>query len=144
MWGEMLEFRIPSNPLSRAHIWAAAGYAIWQGVGIVLGGDIRWTGPTYTIVREAPGGPYAWGAASIALGVMILIGSMLRHWRVKAVGLLGLSGWSLAFSYGFGAAILADPTAGTTGAAAYAYICVSTAILVWVDEAGTGRRHVRA
>ena len=144
MWGQMLRFRIPSTPLTRAHIWVAGSYSLIQGLGILLGGDLRWDATTYSVVRTAPGAPETWGWGAILLGVLILTGSLLRRWRMKAVGLLGLSGWSLAFSYGFTVAIWRESTAATTAGVAYAYICVSTAILVWIDEAraprGGGRK----
>lgn len=133
-WGQMLQFRIPSNPLSRAHIWAAGSYAILQGVGIIWGGDLRWIGPAYAIVRQVPGAPPSWGWVSIALGVVIFVGSLTHRWRIKAVGLLGLSGWSLAFAYGLAAATISNATAGTVGGPAFAYVSVSAAVLVWVDE----------
>lgn len=140
-WGHMLQFRIPSTPLSRATIWTAGGYAIWQGVGILIGGAHRWTGPAYSVVLQAPGAPPSWGWASLILGLVIFAGSFGHLWRVKAVGLLGLSGWSMAFATGAQAATMTVATAGTTGGPAYAYIAISTAILVWVEE--TGRRRVR-
>ena len=136
LWDQMLRFRIPSNPLSRATIRVAGAYSVIQGVGIIWGGDIRWSGVTYSVVRDAPGGPTAWGVIAIIFGVITLTGSAFHHWRVKAVGLLGISGWSLSFAYGFLVATFTEPAAATTAGPAYAFICVTTAILVWIDEEG--------
>lgn len=134
VWYQMLRFRVQSTPLSRATTWAAGAYSLLQGAGIIWGGNPRFSGVTYSIVREVPGGAYSWGVVAVILGMVILAGSVFHLWRVKAVGLLGMSGWSLSFAYGFLFATFTQPAAATTAGPAYGYICVTTAILVWVDE----------
>ena len=120
-------------------IWSVGGFAIVQGLGMIWGGPHRWLGPAYAVVRQAPGSPYTWGAALVLFGCLTLSGSVLRRWRVKAAGLLGVSLWSGTFSIGAFAATLTDPDAGTTGGPAYLLIAFSSAILIHVDEAG-GKR----
>jgi hypothetical protein len=126
--------RVPATILARLTIWTAGGFGLLQGVGIALGGYQRWSGPTYAMLRQIPGGPYTWGFGIAAAGAFILAGSALMRWKVKATGLVFMSFWSLVFALSSVQAIIHTPSAGTTAAPTYLYLCVSTLILVFVDE----------
>jgi len=129
----------PGTVAARTTIWAFVVYSLVQGAGIILGGDIRWTGPAYTLLREVPGAPESWGWALAILGLALGAASLVKSWWLKLFALGGISTWSLGFSVGAYGATTAVETAGTTGGPAYLLIAVVAAILIVPDEARKDR-----
>jgi hypothetical protein len=125
----------PATVSGRFAIWVFVGYALWQGSGIILGGEVRWGGPGYTFLRQAPGAPASWGWALIIFGLLLGAASLLTMWRLKCIALAGISIWSLGFSVGAQYATSMVTTAGTTGGPAYFLICILAAGLIPYDEA---------
>jgi hypothetical protein len=124
----------PGTVAARASIWAFVLYAFWQGTGIVLGGEARWSGPSFTYLRETPGAPASWGWVLIGLGLLLGFASLSLSWWLKLFALAGISVWSLGFASGAQYATSTVETAGTTGGPAYLLIAVLAAIVILPDE----------
>lgn len=120
---------------ARASIWAFVIYSLYQGCGIVLGGEIRWGGPGYTFLRATPGAPESWGWALCILGVTLAAASAAENWYLKAVALVGIASWSFGFAIGAHLATFNVATAGTTGGPVYLLTMFLAAILILPDEA---------
>lgn len=134
----------PMNGLSRSITWAIAAISVGQGIGILLGGPVRWSGPGYTVVRQLPASPYSWGIAILVCAGMALAGIASRTFWLKTVGLFGLSSWTFAFCVGSAWTTWAVPTAGTTGTFAYLLLSVVTALMIFVvDETESQDAHRR-
>ena len=99
-----------------------------------MGGAIRWGGPAYTYLRDAPGAPASWGWTLVILGGLLGAASLSNSWWMKFVALVGVSTWSLGFAMGAQYATATVPTAGTTGGPVYLLVAVLTAILIVPDE----------
>lgn len=124
----------PGTVAARGSIWAFVIYSLVQGAGIVIGGAIRWSGPSYTYLRETYGAPASWGWALVLLGLMLGMASLCRMWWLKLAALVGIATWALCFSVGAHIATAVVPTAGTTGGPVYLLTAVLAAILVVPDE----------
>jgi hypothetical protein len=111
------------------------GYCLWQGAGIIIGGAVRWSGPAYTFLRQAPGAPASWGWAIITGGLLLGTASLITNWWLKLIALVSIVSWSLGFAYGAQYATLTVPIAGTTGGPIYVAFAFLAAILVLPDEA---------
>lgn len=127
------ELRIPSTILSRSTIWVWGCYAIVQGLGICWGGIDRWSGAAFTTIRHLPGSPYSWGIPLAVAGAVIIFGSLRRSNRIRNVGLIGASVWSVCFASGALSATL-RANASTTGPPVYFVCMLAMCILVFVDE----------
>ena len=125
----------PATVSARFAIWVFVAYSLWQGSGIVIGGEARWGGPGFILLREAPGAPASWGWALIIFGLLLGAASLMTAWRLKCLALAGISIWSLGFSVGAQYATSTVTTAGTTGGPAYFLICILAAGLIPYDEA---------
>lgn len=125
----------PGTVAARATIWTFVIYALWQGAGIVLGGEARWSGPSFTYLRETPGAPASWGWALIGLGLLLGYASLSLSWWLKLFALGGISVWSLGFASGAQYAMSTVETAGTTGGPSYLLIAILAAIVILPDEA---------
>lgn len=120
---------------AKASIWAFVLYSLYQGCGIVLGGDVRWGGPAYTFLRGAPGAPESWGWALCVLGITLAAASAMENWWLKLVALVGIASWSFGFAIGAHLATFNVDNAGTTGGPAYLLITFLAAGLILPDEA---------
>lgn len=125
-------YRVPATPLSLTSIYAAGVYGVWQGTGILSSGPERFTSPPLRIIGHHP---IIWGLVALASGLLILY-AIIRghHFKLKALGLIGLSGWSLTFASSALNAYLTLPNAGPTGPPAYYFIAAFLLVLVWVDD----------
>lgn len=120
-------------------IWAFVVYAVWQGVGIMLGGPERWNSPGFATLRLAPNPTIFWGTWLVSFGLLVGLGSLLRFFWLKAVGLIGIATWSILFAFGGLVAAATVPTASNTGGKTYVLIAAVAVILTFIDE----RRHAR-
>lgn len=118
--------RLPATNLSRVSIWVFAGFALWQGVKVLITEDARFGTAGYAVVREAPGGMDTWGALLVLAGVLTLIGSLALLFWVKAAGLFLIALWCFAF----GAGVMGAPT----GSPMYFVGGYCAAGLILVDE----------
>ena len=125
----------PATVPARFSIWAFVVYSLIQGAGIVIGGTVRWSAPSFTYLRDAPGAPASWGWALMAFGMALGLASLLPSWWLKAASLLCIVIWSLLFASGAQYAASTIPTAATTGAPVYTLVALLAAILVAPDEA---------
>jgi hypothetical protein len=125
---------VASTILARLTIWVVGVYAIVQGAGIIWGGRDRWSSPSYAVALHMPYAPTSWGVALILAGLLTLVGSLARRWRVKAAGLVAIAIWSWFFGRATFAAALQSPLAGTTGPIVYWKDALVVGILIMVDE----------
>lgn len=139
---QVFHYRVNATWLAVATTYAAAIYGIWQGVGLMTSGPERFGSPAFATIRRAP---EVWGLVALAFGVLVLWGVIRRCFYLKAVGLAGLSLWSLSVATMALTAYLSSPIAAPTGAPAYYFIAVNLGILVWSKQKGTRsarpRRH---
>ena len=122
--------RIPANPLSRSTTYAASGFGVWQGLGLLLSDPQRLSSPSLRMVLEYQ---TAWAVAALAAGLLVFVGITWNRWWVKAVGLGVLFVWCLGFATATLHAFLINPTAGPTGPPAYYFAAAAVFILIWVD-----------
>ncbi len=90
------------------------------GFVLVVGGKSRFAGPALAIAREVPGAQYTWGVTAWCCGLIILLGSARKLWRMIETGQLLLGVWCMFYSILILAAALKDPRAGLTGGVVYA------------------------
>lgn len=84
-------------------------YAMVQGVAIVLGGRERWSGPSFVRALQLPGAPASWGWILALLGLLVLASTFAwtqagvrpLSFRAVALGLFGISAWSMFFALTF-------------------------------------------
>lgn len=104
-------------PLRRRPVVLALGL----GAILILGGQRRVSGPSYTVVHDI-GGPYGWGIAFVLLGVLMLIGGGARWPRTTPMAYrLAAAGYFLFAWACVGAAIESD-VAGLTGIVTYTWV----------------------
>lgn len=125
----------PGTVAARVCIWCFVIYSLWQGVGIIVGGAGRWSGPAYTYLLKVPYAPESWGWAIIFLGMLLGAASLTESWWLKAAALVGMVTWSLGFSVGAQLATVEVATAGTTGGPVYLLVACIAATLIAPDEA---------
>jgi uncharacterized membrane protein YgdD (TMEM256/DUF423 family) len=123
-----------ATPLARMTIWAFGGYALWQGAGIIAGGPERWAGPSFAVLRRIPEATLVWGSLLVACGALILLGSLLRRWWIKAIGLAGLAVWSGTFAAGALQAARDSHMVANTGGKTYCLIALVAILLIFIDE----------
>lgn len=104
-------------------------YAIYLGIAIVLGGDPRFSAPSYASAMGFPGAPESWGVVVALAGAFGLVTSLAGHHRLVQYGLYALAAWSFFFGLAFADAALANPMAGTTGPPAYGVIGITCIVL---------------
>ena len=139
-------FNIPTMPASiggRLTIWGTAGYAIWQGLGIIHDGPNRFGGPSFAVLNLAPNPTLLWGLWLAAAGAVLAGGSITRRWWLKLAALIAIATWSVCFAVGSWLAQTLPTTAGT-GYKTYVFIAWVTLVLVFLDERRPPRQHPQA
>lgn len=126
---------------ARVSIWLYCVYAIGQGAGIILGGDKRWSSPTFQYLVKVPGVTFTWGLVLAAAGTIALVGSVFRIFALKLLGLAGIIFWSLCFSAGAFAATLHDPRVGTTSGPVHLVVALAVVVLTSISERKEEGRH---
>lgn len=124
----------PANWLTRTITTVIGVIAVCQGCQIWVGGRIRWTGPSYHVLRQIPYTPYSMAAAVALFGTVVLVGMLLGVWIVKMTGLALLSAWSTTFAIGQLAAMQIQATAGSTGFWTYAGIALVVPLMGFVRD----------
>lgn len=122
----------PRNWLSTTITYGLGLGGLLQAILILIGGDPRWSGPSYVTLREIPGAPPS-VAAGFALCGLLICGGMLhgRFW-VKAVGLFLLAGGYVTFLTAGWVAWAMLPTAGSTGPATYLQLALIVTLMIFV------------
>jgi hypothetical protein len=139
---------IPSTILARLTIWVWGAYAIWQGLGIVIDGPVRFASPAFTLLRAVPYPTLVWGWSLTVSGVLLLAGSLMQPSRrprmqfvglfLKGAGCIGIGIWSVIIAIGaFNARQDSSTYPGTVGRT-YIAVAVSVLILMFIDERKQG------
>jgi hypothetical protein len=88
------------------------------GLAILVGGPVRFSGPSLTGARElAPW--WAWGLAVAAAGLALAAGTALERRALLLAGYVMAATWGLFFAGGVLAAAVLSPQAILTGAVIY-------------------------
>ncbi len=77
-----------------------SAFSILQGVGIIVGGDARWTSASYKIALTVPGAPPTWGFLILIPGVFAMIG-LHRSILLSAYSFMLCSAWEFFFALAF-------------------------------------------
>lgn len=123
----------PANILSRTITWVIGICALGQGCMMFWGGERRFAGPGYTVVRQVMDANH-WGAFILAGGILVCTGSATRTYWVKALGMFVASLWAFAFCVGSIWTITVVPNSGVTGVCTYLGAGIVTALMAFVDE----------
>lgn len=106
-----------------------ATYAIGQGLGIIVGGRIRWSSAAYQDALTMPGAPGSWGVALFLIGIWTLAATFTRHHRNVTIAMAFLATWSGVFALFFASAAFGDHHASTTPIWVYGKDAVGCAVL---------------
>ena len=79
----------------------AAGYCLVQGISIVIGDEMRFSGAAYSTAMSVPGAPDIWGAFLIVAGLFMVIGLSAGRDVIAAIGAFLASAWSALFAVTF-------------------------------------------
>lgn len=119
--------------------WAVQAMARWTltvaiglGVLIVLGGDARFSEPSYAAALRYPYAPESWGVILLLIGTAGLVTSLWGWLRPTAVALFLVAAWCLFFGFSFASTAADNPHAGTTGAPIYGFALVTSILLAVV------------
>ena len=120
---------------SRAISQVVAGYALVQGLLILLGGTERFSAPGYRAALQVPGAPAVWGVVILLAGMILIAGKAMRRNRVASVGAGIASVWSFLFGVAFFRSAMAFPDANLTAIATYAkdgliFMIISVGLLI--------------
>lgn len=103
---------------------------IMLGALIILGGEIRWSSPTFEAALAYPYAPASWGWILGTVSLTGLTGSVFGHLKITAVALIALAVWSIFFGISFLQTAIHNPAAATTGIPLYLLGLPSAATLV--------------
>lgn len=106
-----------------------ATYAILQGLGIILGGRIRWSSVAFRDALTVPGAPSSWGVVLGLIGAWALAATFSRRHKNITTAMGCLSAWHGVFALFFATAALDSHTAATTAVWVYGTVCVCCCVL---------------
>ena len=122
----------------------AAGYCLVQGISIILGDDMRFSGAAYSVAMRVPGAPDIWGAFLLAAGLVMIVGLSAGKDIVAAVGAFMASAWSALFAVAFAVSASKFPEANLTAMWTYGKDAVLFVVLAVVLRTyGKGRGEER-
>jgi hypothetical protein len=132
-------------------------WGIVHGVFTIIGGPERWAGPTFDILRHAPGAPYSWALVLIVAGFLVLYASgrgidyslqvklpasksvTINYKQIKNAGLWLMAFWCLLFAICVVVAVLLNPTIALTGWTRDILICFLCVMMTYASEPRYGR-----
>ena len=121
----------PANWLSATITYALSFGGVVQAALILAGGEPRWSGPSYTLLRNIPGAPTTIALALLVFAVMTGVG-MRHNFALKTLGLFGVASWYAVFTAAFAWTWTIEPRAGSTGPATYGLLVVVTVLMMFV------------
>lgn len=104
-------------------------FSMTMGIFILLGGDDRFAGRSYSVALSYPGAPESWGTTALVIGAAGVLASVTSHTRYVWWCMMALATWSLFFAISFMQVALHDPQSTTTGIVVYFHIAVSSVLL---------------
>lgn len=99
------------------------------GVLIVVGGDVRWSSPSYETALTYPYAPESWGYVLGSSSLVGLLGSLSGRLRVVAVGLFMVAVWCLFFAISFIQTASERSDAATTGIPMYVGVAIGSLLV---------------
>lgn len=125
-----------------SQFWAAlTAYNLAVGLALTFGSPARILGQSFATIRDYGGAP-AWGAALIAVGVLVAAGPFVKM-RLLAGALTAAATLHLLLAAGFIAAAAANPQAAITGPVTYTFVAAIHALHArhyWRTAAATPTR----
>lgn len=104
-------------------------FGVILGALIVIGGEPRFSGPSYASALTYPGAPTSWGVAVALFGLLGITASLLGRTRWVSWMLYLCTGWALFFSYSLVQSAIESNTAGLTGPVIYTHFAISAVVL---------------
>lgn len=104
------------------------------GALIILGGESRWSSPSFREALTYPYAPESWGWVLGVASLVGLVGSVIGRLKYVTGALFIIAVWSFFFAFSFWKTALDIPTAGTTGIPVYlglAVACILLGIVHW-------------
>lgn len=124
---------IPASPLAIATIRTYGTGMFLYGAVVVLQDPRRWSGPAYATATSIAE-PWMWGAALAVLGAVTVIGSLLRRFGLRNVGLYGASAWFGLFGVAMLDAARQDIRVSCTGPILYATLITAMCLVARARE----------
>ena len=109
--------------------------AILLGLAILIGGDMRFAGPSYAdLAYTPPAAALVWGWSAVFLGLAGLIGSLRKRPEIVRWTLFPFAGWASYFATTFFMVALHDPNISLTRPVVYTFFTVAAIILAVAHE----------
>lgn len=102
------------------------------GFLIIVGGQERWSSPSFESAMAYPYAPESWGWVLGGSSLVGLFGSLTTRLRIVSVTLFITAIWSLFFGISFIKTAAGNPFAATTGIPVYLGMAVACIILAEV------------
>lgn len=99
------------------------------GALIVIGGQARWSSPSYETALAYPYAPESWGYVLGVVSLLGLVASLTGRLRTVAISLFVFAIWCLFFGISFAQTAAANPTAATTGIPVYLGTAVAACLV---------------
>ena len=99
----------------------SAAFMVVMGVGFLTAPDARFSSPAFRPAL-ALADESAWGALILAAGLVLVVGIVGRHHRLRIVGYSVAAVWSLFFAFTLAWAVAQDDRVAFTGAVVYAFV----------------------
>jgi hypothetical protein len=135
----LLAFLVGTRLISRL----SAGYALVQGVSILVGGEKRFSASAYSVALSVPGAPWVWGVFLVVAGLLMAVGLAIGRDLIAAVGAFMVSVWSALFAITFAAASIQYEEANLTAMWVYGkdavFFAIMAVILRTYDQGRTGK-----
>jgi hypothetical protein len=99
------------------------------GTLIIVGGDLRWSSPSFAVAKTYPYAPTSWGWLLGLLSVVGLIGSIFGRFRLVASTLFVMAVWCMFFGISFFVTAIDNPKAATTPVPIYLGMAVGSVVI---------------
>lgn len=98
---------------------------LWLSLSILVGGEERWSSPSYETALNYPYAPESWGWVIGAASVAGIVASLMGRLRIVAGSLFLIAVWALFFAWSFLDTAASNPLAATTGIPIYVGLAVA-------------------
>ena len=105
--------------MMRMSSYIFAGYAMVQGILIIIGGASRFSAEAYYVAMLLPSAPASWGWALLVFGIAAFVGVKNRMYKIASLGMFAAGSWSMGFAIAFLVSSIQDPSANLTAFPVY-------------------------